>query len=105
MTISPRAEALVKLADCCVVGVCCDRHGGAIHGQEAEELRAGVEHILSNTSDVEDDAAPDVLRAMRKSLVFLLDRIDARDSLAFREATDPNETVSRSTDESKIDKP
>ena len=30
-----------------------------------------------------------MLRALRKSLIFLLDRIDARDSLAFREATDP----------------
>lgn len=83
------AETIDKLAECCVIGVRCDRHGGAVHGQEAEELRAGVEQILKNTSDVEDDEAPDVLRALRKSLIFLLDRIDARDSLAFREATDP----------------
>lgn len=83
------AEAIIKLADLCVVGVRCDRHCGAVHGQEAEELRAGVEQILKNTSDVEDDEAPDVLGALRKSLIFLLDRIDARDSLAFREAMDP----------------
>ena len=83
------AEVIVKLADCCVIGSRCDRHGGAVHGQEAEELRAGVEQILKNTSDVDDAEAPDVLRALRKSLIFLLDRIDARDSLAFREATDP----------------
>ena len=82
------SETLVKQADCCVFGVRCDRHYGAVHGQEAEELRAGVEQILRNTSDVDDAAAPDVLRALRKALIFLLDRIDARDSLAFREATD-----------------
>jgi hypothetical protein len=82
------AEVLVKLADVCVVGVPCERHGGAVHGQEAEELRAGVEQILKNTSDVDEDESPDVLRSLRKALIFLLDRIDARDSLAFREVTD-----------------
>lgn len=81
------AETLVALADCCLVGVRCERHGAAIHGQEAEELRAGVEQILNNTSDVGDDDAPEVLQAQRKALLFLLDRIDARDSLAFLEAT------------------
>jgi hypothetical protein len=88
------AEAVVQLADACVIGLPCDRHGGAVHGQEAEELRAGVEQILRNTSDVDDDAVSDVLhvlRGLRKSLIFLLDRIDARDSLAFREATFPSD--------------
>jgi hypothetical protein len=84
------AEALVQFADACVVGLPCDKHG-AVHGQEAEELRAGVEQILKNTSDVVVDAVPDVLHALRKSLIFLLDRIDARDSLGFRDATDPPE--------------
>ena len=88
------AGAIVKLAACCVVGVRCDQHYGAVHGQEAEELRAGIEQILRNTSDVEDAAAPDVLSALRKSLIFLLDRVDARDSLAFCEATDPPEADS-----------
>lgn len=86
------ADALVKLAsslqNCCVIGVRCGRHVGVVHGQEAEELRAGIEQILKNTADVEDEEAPDVLRALRKSLIFLLDNIDARDSLAFRERED-----------------
>ena len=81
------AEAIIKMADCCVVGVRCDRHYGEVHGQEAEELRAGVEQILHNTADVRDDEAAFVLAEQRKALIFLLDRIDARDSLAFREAT------------------
>lgn len=79
------AEAIVKLADCCVVGVRCARHYGAVHGQEAEELRAGVEQILRNTADVRDDEASFVLVELRKALNFLLDRVDARDSLSFRE--------------------
>lgn len=87
--LAPRlAEALVQLAEACVVGAACDRHGGVVHGREAEELRVGIEQITGNISDVCMTDAFDVLRATRKSLTFLLDRTDARDSLAFCEATD-----------------
>ena len=85
------AEVIVKLGNSCVVGLSCARHGGAVHGQEAEELRAGVEQILRNTANVREDEAAFVLPEMRKSLLFLLDHINARDSLAFREATDPKD--------------
>jgi hypothetical protein len=71
------AEALTQLADKCVVGVPCKRHFGATHGREAEELRKGIEKILA--SDLDD--FPHALRE-------LLDEVDARDSLTFREATD-----------------
>jgi hypothetical protein len=71
------------------------RHGGAVHGQEAEELRAGVEQILKSTTTVNDGDAVLVLREVRRALIFLLDTIDARDSLAFREATDPPEGVTK----------
>jgi hypothetical protein len=87
------AVALVALADACVIGLPCDRHGGEVHGKEAEELRAGVERSLSNTSEVLPEDAADVLAGLRKSLIFLLDRIDARDSIAFREATSPPDEV------------
>jgi hypothetical protein len=80
------AQALVQLSEGCLVGVPCERHSEMVHGKEAEELRSGVEQILANTADVDDDDASHVLREMRKSLLFLLDHIDARDSLAFREA-------------------
>lgn len=82
------ARALVQSADTCLIGVSCEKHGGAIHGQEAEELRAGVEHLLKSTADVHDEDSLFVLRETRRALIFLLDRIDARDSLSFREATD-----------------
>ena len=91
------AEVIVKLADSCVVGLPCARHSGVIHGQEAEELRAGVEQILKNTDDVREDEAAFVLAEQRNALIFLLDRIDARDSLAFREATDPSKDNAAST--------
>jgi hypothetical protein len=91
------AEVIVQLADGCVVGLPCARHGGAVHGQEAEELRAGVEQILRNTDGVREDEAAFVLPELRKSLLFLLDHVDARDSLAFREATDPKDPAEEET--------
>jgi hypothetical protein len=57
----------------------CATHGGAVHGGEAEELRAGIEGLLRS----EDHAG-----TLRLELQKLLDRVDARDSLAYREATD-----------------
>lgn len=96
------AAALVELAVRCVVGLPCARHYGSIHGQEAEELRAGIEQILGNTADVDQDYdALHVFREMRKSLIFLLDRIDARDSLAFRESTDPTTDTKDDDDDIK----
>lgn len=83
--------AILQLSAACTIGVPCDRHGGVVHGQEAEELRAGVEQILRNTASVQREDEESVLAAVRKSLIFLLDRVDARDSLAFREVTDPKE--------------
>lgn len=85
------AEVIVQLSDACVVGLPCERHGGTVHGQEAEELRAGIEQILRNTDGVREDEAAFVLPELRKALLFLLDHVDARDSLAFREATDPKD--------------
>ncbi len=97
------AEVIVQIAGTCVVGLPCEKHGGAVHGQEAEELRAGVEQILRNTSDVDDDAAPDVLRAQRKALIFLLDCIDARDSLTFREVADPPTAADTTGGQTSVD--
>jgi hypothetical protein len=82
------ARALGQVAATCVVGLPCDRHAGEVHGQEAEELRAGIEQILRNTAEVLPEDEDSVLASVRKSLIFLLDRVDARDSLAFREAVD-----------------
>jgi hypothetical protein len=82
------AKVIVQVASSCVVGLPCDQHAGEVHGQEAVELRAGIEQILRNTEDVRVEDEPAVLASVRKSLVFLLDRVDARDSLAFRGAVD-----------------
>lgn len=79
------AKIVVELADACVVGVSCDRHGGAVHGREAEELRKGIERIFLEYDDVMHQ--PDEVNDMRAALRRMLDEIDARDSVAFLEAT------------------
>ena len=88
------ASAIVRVSSTCRMGLPCEEHGGVVHGQEAEELRAGVERIIRSTSEVPEDAAAFALETLRRSLIFLLDVIDARDSLAFREMTDPPEDAS-----------
>jgi len=63
------------------------------HGKEAEELRAGIEGIIEDhkpsVHDVVETHAEaawrDEIHAMRKELQELLDKVDARDSLAFTE--------------------
>lgn len=90
------ARALAQIADRCVVGMSCEKHQGVVHGQEAEELRAGIEQIIDNTAAVHAHEAASVLRETRRSLIFLLDQIDAGDSLSFREATDlPKQKATR----------
>ena len=69
------SRAIVTLAGRCQVGVPCARHKGVVHGQEAEELRKGLEEVLAGWDD-EDSY---------RALVSLLERVDARDSLAFGE--------------------
>jgi hypothetical protein len=87
------ARALVQLADACadacVVGATCDRHGGAVHGYEAEELRKGIDYILEEHGPTPKDVLypHDDYEELRRALIQLLDRVDARDSLAFLEAT------------------
>lgn len=58
----------------------CTVHDNVTHGREAEELRAGVERILS---DHHGDCTS--MRLIRRQLQALLDRVDARDSLAYVE--------------------
>jgi hypothetical protein len=57
----------------------CHEHG-FVHGAEAEELRSGIEKLLK--------ADP---ANWPMALQDLLDRVDARDSLAYLEATDGDE--------------
>ena len=62
------------MSACTVYGKVCPEHG-FIHGAEAEELRKGIELILRRP------ALPH-----RLALIELLDRTNARDSLAYLEA-------------------
>lgn len=74
---------------CPIRNVSCPEHG-FIHGKEAEELRQGIERLLEKyppatgcDNDPKWDRC-DLLWDLRK----LLDRVDARDSLAWLEARD-----------------
>lgn len=58
-----------------------------VHGAEAEELRKGVERII-NSIDGDERYYGDELVGRFQTL---LDRVDARDSLAYREAQDKDE--------------
>jgi hypothetical protein len=57
----------------CVFGEICARHG-YLHGAEAEELREGIEALIAG----EDDVTTGELRR-------LVERVDARDSVAYLE--------------------
>lgn len=59
----------------------CSVHG-YVHGAEVEELRGGIEQILAQRGDYDDSG-------LREDLQRLLDRVDARDSLAFLEKEAP----------------
>ena len=63
---------------CTVYREFCQEHN-FIHGAEAEELRKGIENILEQNPS-EDE--------WEWKLRRLLDKVDARDSLAFLEAMD-----------------
>lgn len=65
---------------CLVYSTACAEHG-FFHGAEATELREGIEHILTR-----DDMTR---RELRTALSDLLDKVDARDSLARLEAQAP----------------
>jgi hypothetical protein len=75
------ARVMIDLADATddpTVEGRCPVHRGSIHGSEAEELRSGIEAIVN----CEDSSG------VRQQLTRLLDRVDARDSLAPLEHAD-----------------
>ncbi len=61
---------------CPVYSQHCPEHG-FFHGAEAEELREGIEAIIEQEGDE---------HGFKRALRALLDRVDARDSLAYLEA-------------------
>jgi hypothetical protein len=71
---------------CAIVNWPCPVHK-VTHGREAEELRAGIETIIAIlVDDVGGEPTVGSARGLRVALQRLLDRVDASDSLAFREA-------------------
>lgn len=70
-------------ARCPVRGEYCGEHG-FIHGGEADELRAGLEKLMANNTVRSEEWPHYAVRV--DDLQKLLDRVDARDSIAFVEA-------------------
>ncbi len=70
-----------KTAKCPVTSKECSIHG-YVHGQEAEELRHGIEDFISSIDGNSTGYCGDELIGR---LQHILDNIDARDSLAFLE--------------------
>lgn len=65
---------------CLVYSTSCAEHG-FFHGAEATELREGIEHILTREGMTRHE--------LRTALFYLIDKIDARDSLARLESQVP----------------
>lgn len=62
----------------CIIGRFCEEHG-FVHGAEAEQLRKAIEEFRDQLVDDTD------IDEIESGLTALLDRVDARDSLAFVE--------------------
>lgn len=67
---------------CTVYEQICHEHE-FIHGAEAEELRHGMEMLIARWCSFQGND----FNFAANDLQILLDRVDARDSLAYREAT------------------
>ncbi|NUP13829.1 MAG: hypothetical protein HOW73_47950 [Polyangiaceae bacterium] len=88
-------DALDRPAGCPLMANECPEHGYA-HGEEADELRNRIQKLVDgddghaladiDLSPVELEDAVDT--RWRERLQAILDDVDARDSLAFEEATD-----------------
>lgn len=70
-----------RTASCLVYTEACAEHG-FMHGAEASELREGIEALLDQCGEMSHDE-------WSEALLSLLDRVDARDSLARLEAQAP----------------
>lgn len=79
--IDEAVERVYQAPSCPITRAYCHVHG-QVHGAEAEELRRWIENLLFEATA---SCAPDDWPA---ALQKLLDRVDARDSLAFLEAGD-----------------
>jgi hypothetical protein len=68
---------------CSITGYCHEH--GFWHGDEASELRCGIEKILAEHGDASEGDVFDTYRELCLDVQQLLDCTDARDSLAFEE--------------------
>ena len=84
------AESGTVATRCTVYETPCSVHD-FIHGAEAEELREGIEKLMENEDAVKV-----------RQLQSLLDRVDARDSLAYLESKDDQHGERRTVEEEAL---
>jgi len=95
---------MVRPSDCPVYANYCAEHGFT-HGAEAEELREGIQNLISkwSTEAIEVGATYPERFVEVDRLRDLLDRVDARDSVAFREIPEkPKKTRKPKTTAKKV---
>ena len=74
-----------RRSNCTVHTAPCPEHG-FVHGAEANELREAIESILKDFRDTTTGSAEEDLSDILEDLEHLLQKIDARDSVAHLEA-------------------
>jgi hypothetical protein len=73
------------MSNCTVYESFCEKHDFC-HGAEAEELRHGIEKMMLDLDEYADFEGRVYAADVYRLLASLLDRIDARDSVAYLEA-------------------
>jgi hypothetical protein len=84
------------MLSCRINGKTCDECG-IVHGKEAEELRCAVEELIASYSRRSTYCHDDELKApeVAERLQELLDNVDARDALAYVNATVKKRSAAR----------
>lgn len=91
------AHGILELARSmeCPLAKYCIRHNYQ-HGAEAEELRHGIENLIEHAEEVKFQSASSLFYELNmvpvKDLQSLIDQVDARDSLAFVEVKQKEES-------------
>lgn len=94
--VGGRVVRLRRLSACRVYREPCPDHG-FIHGAEAEELREGIEKMIKDPPSSDHPESQMLVESLVDALQDMLDKVDARDSVAYREATRPRTNAARTT--------
>ncbi len=77
-------------------GIECVMHAWQKHGKEAEELRKGIEDVIEGWAGLTTGCTQEDVDSILFELRKLVDKVDARDSLAYLERKPKRPPVKRS---------